>query len=442
MQLLQIARHVREQFPENGLFDGKDWRVSTRPFPLGEKLAGELESLGRVLLQFYKASNLLYRHSLSGKQPSWVAEWLNRGKPAWLLELQQSAGFRNDLPRVIRPDILLTENGISITELDSVPGGIGLTAWLNQAYANAPSAGWAIIGGAEGMIEGFDSIFGKAPTVQMVISEESATYRPEMEWLTEQLNSHKGGRRFAVQYADFSGWKEGDAIYRFFELFDIANVPSALPIFKAAEQGQVTLTPPPKSFFEEKMLFALLWNRNLRQFWRQDLGDSFLRRLQSIVPQTWVMDPAPLPPQGAIPGLELTNWNELKNLSQKERDLIIKISGFSETAWGARSVSLGSDLSTAEWSDAVDRALKEFETRPYVLQRYHKPKSVPSYWFDFASNSEVEMAGRVRLCPYYFVKGEGDNARAQLCGVLATICPADKKIIHGMKDAVMAPCSV
>jgi hypothetical protein len=36
---------------------------------------------------------------------------------------------------VIRPDILLTENGFSITELDSVPGGIGLTGWLNQTYA-------------------------------------------------------------------------------------------------------------------------------------------------------------------------------------------------------------------------------------------------------------------------------------------------------------------
>jgi hypothetical protein len=51
------------------------------------------------------------------------------------------------------------------------------------------------------------------------------------------------------------------------------------------------------------------------------------------------------------------------------------------------------------------------------------------------------MPGRVRLCPYYFVTGENDAARAQLGGVLATICPADKKIIHGMKDAILAPCS-
>jgi hypothetical protein len=54
----------------------------------------------------------------------------------------------------------------------------------------------------------------------------------------------------------------------------------------------------------------------------------------------------------------------------------------------------------------------------------------------------TEMPGRVRLCPYYFVHGQGDAARANLSGVLATICPADKKIIHGMSTAILAPCSV
>jgi hypothetical protein len=51
------------------------------------------------------------------------------------------------------------------------------------------------------------------------------------------------------------------------------------------------------------------------------------------------------------------------------------------------------------------------------------------------------MKGRARLCPYYFVSGEGDNLRSELGGVLATIVPADKKIVHGMADAVLAPCT-
>ena len=48
------------------------------------------------------------------------------------------------------------------------------------------------------------------------------------------------------------------------------------------------------------------------------------------------------------------------------------------------------------------------------------------------------MSGRARLSPYYFVSGE----KTELAGILATICPADKKVIHGMKDAVMVPCAV
>jgi len=66
---------------------------------------------------------------------------------------------------------------------------------------------------------------------------------------------------------------------------------------------------------------------------------------------------------------------------------------------------------------------------------------VESAYFDFGTGQLVPMPGRVRLCPYYFVVGENDSARAQLGGVLATIVPADKKIVHGMKDAILAPCS-
>jgi hypothetical protein len=129
-------------------------------------------------------------------------------------------------------------------------------------------------------------------------------------------------------------------------------------------------------------------------------------------------------------------------MSQKERDLILKVSGFSENAWGARGVYLGSDLSSADWSVAVDSALENFESSPNVLQRFHKPSLVDANWFDFNKNEVVPMKGRARLCPYYFVSGEGDNLRSALGGVLATIVPADKKIVHGMSDAILAPCAV
>ena len=258
-----------------------------------------------------------------------------------------------------------------------------------------------------------------------------------MEWVASQL----GSSRFKVRDSRFTDFADGDAIYRFFELFDLPNVPSMAAIVALASAKRICLTPPPKPVFEEKMLFALLWNRNLQGFWRQELGEGFLAWLKRIVPYTWVVDPAPLPPHAVIPELNLTDWQQLKTLSQKDRNLILKVSGFSEFAWGARGVFLGSDLSQADWAMAVDEALGQFGSSPRVLQRFHKPALVEARWFDFAQNEVVPMKGRTRLCPYYFVAGDGDVARPELGGVLATVCPADKKIIHGMADAILAPCS-
>ncbi len=430
----QRAQFVRDQMPAAGLFEGHDWRVSPKPLSLGPELAKDIDNLGRVLLQFYRAVNLLYRKSVEGKQPDWVAQWLDQGKPSELIELQRSHAFKTDVPRVIRPDLLITDQGVRVTELDSVPGGIGLTAWLNRTYSQL---GAEVLGGADGMLTGFASIFGDAPGVHIVVSEEAGTYRPEMQWVANQIDAN----RFKVQSAEFSQIADGEAVYRFFELFDLANVPNSKQIFQLAADKRIRVTPAPKPMFEEKMLFALLWNRNLQGFWRQELGERFLQRMQELTPYTWVIDPTPLPPQGAIPEINLTDWRQLTALSQKERELILKVSGFSDHAWGARGVYLGSDLPHADWSVAVEEAIASFSRSPYVLQRFHKPGLVDSEWYDFSQNEIQPMKGRVRLCPYYFVAGDGDAARAQLGGVLATICPADKKIIHGMKDAIFVPCS-
>jgi hypothetical protein len=427
------ARRIREALPPGGLFAGMTWRTSPHPFALGETLAKELEGLGRVLHQFNRAVNQLYRRSCEGRAPAWVAELLDQGKPASLVAVQREAALRNELPRVIRPDVLLTEDGFILSELDSVPGGIGLTQWLNQTHA---ALGDPVVGGATGMKDGFAGIFGAAKQVHLVVSEESAGYRPEMAWLAGQL----GAERFQVVGSDFASPADGDAVYRFFELFDQAQVPGAAELFRLAIEKRIRLTPPPRPIFEEKLLFALLWNRNLRDFWRQELGDAFLQRLLRVVPRSWVMDPAPLPPHAGIPGLELTDWNQLKNLSQRERELVVKVSGFSADAWGSRGVHLGSDLSTVEWSAAVDHALAAWPTSPHLLQRYHKPRRVEAAFEDPDSGATVAMPARVRLCPYYFVTGEGDAARPQLGGVLATLNPADKKIIHGMTDAILTAC--
>ena len=211
---------LKARLPEGELFAGKEWRWSQRPHLLAPSLARELDSMGHRLMQFAEACDLLYRQSADGRQPAWIAELLDRGKPEEVIALGRDTAFRGQIARVIRPDLIVTEEGFSICELDQIPGGIGLTAWLNQTYS---AFGFDVLGGADGMLEGFSSV---VPGGDLVVSEEAATYRPEMEWIARRLNQRKPE----------SGWNVRDAsvrdswcgnVYRFFEMFDLPQVPCA-----------------------------------------------------------------------------------------------------------------------------------------------------------------------------------------------------------------------
>jgi hypothetical protein len=118
------ARLIRAALPEAGLFDGQSWRISPEPFALGQELAKEFDSLGRVLLQFYRAVNLLYRRSAEGKAAPWIHELLDRGKPPELIALQRHPTFKNELPRVIRPDILLAEEALPSANSTPCPAAL------------------------------------------------------------------------------------------------------------------------------------------------------------------------------------------------------------------------------------------------------------------------------------------------------------------------------
>src|SRR5438874_6580201 len=97
---------IRGALPSEGLFADKDWLISPEAFPVSEKFRAELEQLGHRLFVFQRACNQLYQLSARGKQPGWIARYLDAGKPAELIELARQAVFRNDQPLVIRPDLI------------------------------------------------------------------------------------------------------------------------------------------------------------------------------------------------------------------------------------------------------------------------------------------------------------------------------------------------
>lgn len=413
---VERAAFVRSFVPEGGLFDGKEWRVAPNAFALSDAHIQLIERLGRVLHKFNLAANLLYRQSVQGKQPAWIAALLDAGKPPELVAIARDRRLKGQLPAVIRPDLILTADGFALSELDSVPGGIGLTAWLNETYA---ALGEPVLGGAQGMRDGFASIF---PEGHCLIAEEAADYRPEMEYLLGPDRVHE-----AESYR-----ADGTPIYRFFEGFDWMNLS---PLRESWEPGQ-PMTPPLKPYLEEKLLLALFWSRPLRAFWRQHLTDKGVRLLEQVIPYSWVVDPAPLPPHAVIPGLDIQRWEEMTDYSQKQRELVLKVSGFSEQAWGARGVWIGSDMPGEEWTARVREALEAFAHQPRVLQRFTKGAVVSQDWVDPDGRPHT-LEGRARVSPYYF--SPDATTAPTLGGALVTLCPKDKKLLHGMSDAVISP---
>jgi hypothetical protein len=94
----------------------------------------------------------------------------------------------------------------------------------------------------------------------VLVSEESADYRPEMEWLVKQL-----GASFTV--ADAEEYQtDGGAVYRFFEMFDWESIPAARPMADAAASGKLRVTPPFKPHLEDK-----LWLAFDEVFWDPDV---------------------------------------------------------------------------------------------------------------------------------------------------------------------------
>ncbi len=477
------------------LFEAKTWQLSPDAWPITAEQRTQLEAIGGACVEFHQALETLYLRSVAGKNllrnkplvTPWVADYLDRGKPAALIAHARDPKNRGVFPVVLRPDLLVTDEGFVLTELDSVPGGIGLTAFLNRLYAGelsgsqSPSSGNAsgIIGADDAMVRNFYAALAalrpeqRNPLVALVVSDEAATYRPEMQWLAHQLQL-QGKRVFCLRpedlfplenalFFDVEGNPEKiDIIYRFFELFDLENIKTQKFIFEAWQAGEVAIAPPMRHFQEEKLALALFHHHLLQDYWTEALSGRAFKLLQTLIPKSWIMDPAPLPPGAVLDGPKvggrsLNDWRDLINASQKERDLIIKISGYHETAWGARSVVLGSDCSREEWQQGVERAIELASTNLHVLQIYRKPRRLEHPVFDRPNGSDESAAtpvigeagaagstpsngartkpGRLRLCPYYFLV----DGQPRLSGALATFCPPDKKIIHGMQDAALLP---
>ena len=420
---------LNESFDKNGEILGRKWLFSPEPFFLSKKQSLEIQSLGKTLFSFQGACEKIYFQSVKETLPFWISRLLDGGKPNWLLE----TGKKNSSKfLLLRPDLLLTKEGFVMTELDSVPGGMGITAYLMKQFS---SAGFDLGISPQAIQYGMHSFLPKGGEIW--ISQEAGEYKKEMEWLIQEMNHLFPDSLCFVLNAESASIKNSLAVYRFFELFDWESVPEIQKLAELSSSGKIKMPLPLKAFWEEKLWFALFSCPQLQKIWKENLRVNHLSRLQKIIPFSWLLaDFNPSSPWAVLPKLETQSWQEVAEFGRSKRHLVLKRSGFHPEAWGGKSVFIGHDLSVKEWKEKIYQALKESETSPWLMQEYQDAKIVEHPYYA-SDGKEKILEGRVRICPYYFY---GEEGQILLGGALATIVSKEKKKIHGMSDSILVPC--
>ena len=187
------------------------------------------------------------------------------------------------------------------------------------------------------MVRGFEKMMEKIVSdssyhLAIVVSDESESYRSEMQWLANRL-SRKGIQATCVHPKDLEFTESGlwltqdpdravSVVYRFFELFDLKNIPKSELVMYSVKKGKTVVTPPYKPWLEEKLAFAFVHHPMLEPYWKKVLSSETFELLRRHMPRTWVLDPSPIPPTAIIPGLEIqgravSSWQDLEGTTQK-----------------------------------------------------------------------------------------------------------------------------
>lgn len=107
-----LEKELLKDGPLFGDFENVPWLISPKWFQLTEKEIGELQRLGLTLFSFLKCYHDLYY--LDER----AAKLVEYGKPNEVVKLQRK--ITKDLPLLIRADIVPTENGPKVTEIETI----------------------------------------------------------------------------------------------------------------------------------------------------------------------------------------------------------------------------------------------------------------------------------------------------------------------------------
>ena len=397
------------------------FRVSPEPFVLPSSVATTLAQDCQDISALYAGLHLVLPEIQS---VSPIVQKLFSGDRAPLIEYAMSKP--NHL--FIRPDMILTDKGPIIAEVETSPFGLGLSCFLDQAYRNA---GYNPIGNYQ---KYFDQIAdklcadGKEKFLCISYTDHTANYKGQLEYLASQMQ--RPNLDVVVRHVDdiqtdgtklsLDG-KEVDYVYRGFYLHESKETPIVNSIVNRHSQQMI---PNPNAFIEEKAIMALLWDPALEPTFRHLLGSRCFDNLRRIIPPTFIVDSSHFPEN--FPA-NITSWEQLATLPRSQRQYVLKSSGFSsDSSWG-KSVKFLDEVSAQKCQDLIQQALTG--NGLYVLQVFEEGTKMPVNYCDFAKSQLQTMNGRVRFTPYV------DLQTGEIITGKATI-RSGSNYIHGASDSI------
>ena len=397
---------VRRKEFQTGNTNGINFRVSPKPFKLNKNQKQDLEDIGKAICDYMDACIELY------KRDDYVHEILDRGKPAEFCNVTDV----NYL--FLRPDLILTNKGFSICEIETSPFGLGLAEILNRAYGN----------------EGFNTVvfqnqlknyiqrhIGKKGTI--AYSEKVKAFSGQLEFLAREIFSGEG-KKWDSQNASLQS-VNNEEIYRAFYLSDKYSDFSIENLLKKPHIFIPTNTPQ----FEEKAVMAFIWDKRYETFFKEKLGNSTFELLRTVIPKTWIIGEEQYV-SGGLPGGKADSLG-LADLGKKSREFVLKQSGFSNgSSWG-EGVKFLHKIGSTKSSELIKKALEDRE-HLYIIQEFNQGKTVPMTFFDQNGLSK-DIDVRIRLTPYYAYSGKD---KGKIIAAKVTGCEKTTEYIHASTASI------
>lgn len=372
--------NVRREEYKDGASDTINFRVSPTPFKLTKKQRIEIEEIGKAVCSYMDYCIELYKTNESAH------ELLDRGKPKEYKNVQDIKYL------FLRPDLILTDSGFCLCEIETSPFGIGLAEVLNRTYGN----------------EGYDTAINQNQLKNYIQSkiENSGTiaysdkvksFAGQLDFMAEQVFSGNGKVWNSAQINSNS--ISNKQIYRAFyltEQFTDKNVANLL------SQSSHVYLPTPTPQFEEKALLSFIWDKRYTQSFCDKLGESTFNLLRRIIPKTWVLGEEQYV-DGGLPNGKQDSLS-LAELSKSSRKFVLKQSGFANSSSWGEGVKFLHKMGSGKALEMIKLAQEDKE-HLYIIQEFNQGKAVP---MSFIDNNGVfqNINAKIRITPYYAYMGQ------------------------------------